>query len=103
LNSNNGIKFIFLSKLLELLQISKCLNSIGIIQIKSGEKRKMLLCLWASPLLHLAQLGNMAQPTPASRPMAEAGEALPWHAVVAADRFWLGPMVRWWGNSSRRV
>jgi hypothetical protein len=36
---------------------------------------------WAgSPLLHLAQLGNMAQPPPASRPMAKAGEALPWRA-----------------------
>jgi hypothetical protein len=40
----------------------------------------MLLCLWASPLPHLAQLGNMAQPAPASRPMAEAGEALSWRA-----------------------
>jgi hypothetical protein len=40
----------------------------------------MLLCLWATPLPHQAQLGNMAQPTLVSRPMAEAGEALPWRA-----------------------
>jgi hypothetical protein len=36
---------------------------------------------WAgSPLPHLAQLSNMAQPAPTSRPMAEAGETLPWRA-----------------------
>jgi hypothetical protein len=74
--------FIFLSNLLELLQISKCLVSIGTIHIKSGEEKKgkMLLCLWASPLPHLAQLGNMVQPALTSRPMDEAGEVLPWHA-----------------------
>jgi hypothetical protein len=66
----NCYKFLNVWSLLELFILNQA----------KKKKGKMLLCLWASPLPHLAQLGNMVQPALTSRPMDEAGEVLPWHA-----------------------
>jgi hypothetical protein len=41
LNSNNGIEFIFLWNLFELLQISEGLNITGVIQINLNAEKKM--------------------------------------------------------------
>jgi hypothetical protein len=81
LNSNNGIKFIFLSNLLELLQISKCYNSLGIIHIKLGKKEKAIVPL--------------GQPTSASSPARQQGPAS--SGLKAHGRSKGGTsMARWW-------
>jgi hypothetical protein len=90
LNSNNGIKFIFLSNLLELLQFYKCLDSIGIIHIKSLEKMKVhyapraKVCPISSPAQHMGWLGLGWQPT-AKKQGALADGTGRWRPVDSVD------------------
>jgi hypothetical protein len=77
--------FIFLSNLLELLQISKCLNSIGIIHIKYGGKEKAIVPL--------------GQPTSASSPTQQHGPASPGLKAHGRSRGGAA-MARWWWQSA---
>jgi hypothetical protein len=95
LNSNNGIEFIFLSNLFELLQILEGLNNIFIIQINAKGKRKRQLCLWAQtgrPKPHWS-LGLRPENRGSFPPCRQGGDGWPifgeptvrWGGVVLED------------------